>query len=146
MRCHNTTDICPQKSGNRWSLVLHKVEGINMKVFARKELQTLSLIAPHSSAAPNPFNSAPANRPETRLRAIQPQMRWPRLSAKDIRQKLASVSQVDVMRVHWATIREGQSHCIWPHDVIEKFSAADVITEKSTSHYLLREVNLTRIK
>ena len=121
-----------------------------MKVFARRELQNLSLIAPNPAAAPNQsLNSKPAQLPEfpeTRLRVIQPQPKWPRLSAKEIRRKLASVSQVDVMRVNWATIREGQSHCIWPLDVIEKFNAADVITEKATPHYVVREANLTRVK
>lgn len=121
-----------------------------MKVFARKELQILSLNAlPPGTINSSNLNSQPPNRaefPETRLRVIQPQPRWPRLSARDIRKKLASVSQVEVMRVHWATIREGESHCIWPPDVIEKFSTADVITEKSTSHYVLREVNVTRVK
>lgn len=121
-----------------------------MKVFARKELQILSLTAPLGNISHNnSLDAEPASGtefPEARLRIIQPQPRWPRLSAKDIKRKLASVSQVEVMRVNWATIREGRSHCIWPHDVIEKFSAADVITEKSTSHYVLREVNVTRVK
>ena len=121
-----------------------------MKVFARRELQNLSLIAPNPAVAPNDsLNSKQSQRaefPETRLRIIQPQPRWPRLSAKEIRRKLAGVSQIDVMRVNWATIREGQSHCIWPPDVIEKFNSADVITEKATPHYVVREANVTRVK
>ena len=121
-----------------------------MKVFAHRELQNLSLIAPNPAVAPNDsLNSKQAQRPEssaTRLRVIQPLPKWPRLSAKEIRRKLAAVSQVEVMRVNWATIREGQSHCIWPPDVIEKFNAADVITEKTTPHYVVREANLTRVK
>jgi len=121
-----------------------------MKVFARREPQTLSLIAPHPSAIhTDTVNSKPANRAEfseARLRVIQLQPRWPRLSGAEIRRKLASVSQVEVMRVNWATIREGESHCIWPSYVIEKFATADVITEKSSPHYVLREANLTRVK
>ncbi|HSE32500.1 MAG TPA: hypothetical protein VLA93_13090 [Pyrinomonadaceae bacterium] len=56
------------------------------------------------------------------------------------------LSAVDVMRVNRATIREGEAHCIWPPDIVEKFRTADVITEKSVSHYVLREVNLTRVR
>jgi hypothetical protein len=117
-------------------------EGLNMKVFARKEPQALTFLELPLNAATS-FNTQPT---ETRLRVIQPQPRWPRLSPSEIKRKLASVSQIDVMRVHWATIREGQSHCIWPMDVLEKLSTADVITEKSTPHYVLREDNLTRVK
>ena len=114
-----------------------------MKVFARRE-QTLSLIAANPSAVSEETYSSRPDRVETRLRVVQ-SIR-PRLSASEIRRKLASVSQVDVMRVNWATIREGESHCIWPPEVVEKFRAADVITAKSTSHYVLREANLTRVK
>lgn len=122
--------------------MLHKLEGLNMKVFARRE-QNLSLIAANHSASEEAFSSKAA-RAETRLRVVQP--KWPRLSASEIRRKLALVSQVDVMRVNWATIREGESHCIWPPEVVEKFRAADVITAKSTYHYVLRESNLIRVK
>jgi hypothetical protein len=112
-----------------------------MKVFARREPQTLSLIAANPSAAPEePFSS----RTEIKLRVVQP--KWPRLSASEIGRKLASVTQVDVMRVNWATIREGRSHCIWPLEVVEKFSAVNVVTAKTTSHYVVRETNLIRIK
>lgn len=120
-----------------------KLEGFDMRVFARREPQTLSLIAANPRAPEETFCSQPA-RSELKLRVVLPKR--PRLSAGEIRRKLASLSQVDVMRVNWATIREGESHCIWPPDVIDKFSAADVITENSTSHYVLREINLTRIR
>jgi hypothetical protein len=56
------------------------------------------------------------------------------------------LSAVDVMRVNRATIREGEGHCIWPPEIVAKFRTADVITEKAVSHYVLREVNLTRVK
>src|SRR5687768_18611582 len=105
-----------------------------MKVFARREQQTLSLIAANPSAAPEETFGSKPERAEPRLRVVQ--LKWPRMSASEIRRKLASVSQVDVMRVNWATIREGESHCIWPPEVIEKFNAANVITAKSTSHYI----------
>lgn len=114
-----------------------------MKVFARKEPQALALLELPPNAANN-FNSTEF--PETRLRVIQPQPRWPRLSPAEIKRKLASVTQIDVVRVNRATIREGQSHCFWPMDVLEKLSAADVIKEKSTPHYVLREGNVTRVK
>jgi hypothetical protein len=56
------------------------------------------------------------------------------------------LNTVDVMRVNRATIREGESHCIWPPEIIEKFRTADVIREMTTAHYVLREQTLTRVK
>jgi hypothetical protein len=116
-----------------------------VKVLKRKELQTLSLVAPERPKTTRPIMFlAPATdavRPaETEL------VRRPRLSATEIKRRLSQLSSVDVMRVNRATIREGESHCIWPPEILERFRSADVITEKSVSHYTVREGTLTRVK
>ena len=51
----------------------------------------------------------------------------------------------DVMRVNHATIREGESHRIWPPSIFEKFWSSKVITDKKVQHYELKDVNLRRI-
>ncbi len=134
------------KSGNRPPLMLlnvYRYKAIN--VLKRKELQTLSLVAPERPKTSQPIIFlAPATnaiRPaETEL------VKRPRLSPTEIRRRLSQLSSVDVMRVNRATIREGESHCIWRPDIVERFRSADVITEKSVSHYILREATLSRVK
>jgi len=94
-------------------------------------------------------SSAPADKSEIvegRLRIVQPKTKRPRLSAGEIMRRLAFLSVADVMDVNRATIREGESHCIWPPEVLETFRSAQVITEGSAPHYILREGNLKRIK
>ena len=118
-------------------------------MFAPKQRQILSII-PGRQTAPESanFNFQPtATEPaEPRLRVVEPRTKRPRLSAAELRRKLALVSSVEVMRVNRATIREGLSHCVWPPDVVEKISSADVITESVASHYVVREGNLIRVK
>ena len=53
---------------------------------------------------------------------------------------------MDVSRVNKATIREGESHCIWPPSVIREFNKADVITTREVEHYVLRDANLNRVE
>jgi len=76
-----------------------------------------------SQASANPFVTSP-----------RPLTRFPKLTA------------LEIMRVNHATIREGESHCIWPPAIVRKFHTAQVITEKQISHYQLRDVNLRRVK
>lgn len=116
-----------------------------MKVLKRQELQTLSLVTPERPKTTKPI-IFPAPVPEPIRSAESELVKRPRISAAEIKKRLSLLSSVDVMRVNRATIREGESHCIWPPDIVEKFRTADVITERSVSHYILRELNLTRVK
>lgn len=120
-----------------------------MKAFAKKELQTLSLITPRWGATDRK-RSFPIDRPESSVRVLRPvesdPVRRPRLSTAEIMRRLSLLSIVDVTRVNQVTIREGESHCVWPPEILEKFRSAEVITETAASHYVLREVNVTRIK
>lgn len=107
-----------------------------MKVFAHNEFQTLSLVSPRPQTE-NPFTG------EVRHVDFERGKR-PRISGRELKKRLSLLSAVDVTRVNQATIREGQSHCVWPPDVLRRFWAADVIKSDSTSHYVLRDVNVTR--
>jgi len=50
------------------------------------------------------------------------------------------------MRVNNATVREGQSGRVWPPDVLRKFQMAEIITETSINHYVLRDTSVTPIR
>lgn len=52
---------------------------------------------------------------------------------------------LDIMRVNHATIREGETHCIWPTFALQTFHQADVITDKKTEHYRVTDANLRRV-
>jgi len=67
------------------------------------------------------------------LSVARPVTRLPRLTAWD------------VTRVNHATIREGESHCIWPPSIVQYFHTAEVITDKKAAHYELKDANLRRV-
>src|SRR4030095_12252508 len=107
-----------------------------MKVFAHNEFQTLSLVNPRLQSQ-NPFTG------EVRHVDFERGKR-PRISGGELKNRLSLLGAAVVPRVNETTSREGQSHCVWPPDVLRKFWAADVIKSDSTTHYVLRDVNLTR--
>jgi len=49
------------------------------------------------------------------------------------------------MRVNHATIREGESHRVWPSAVVQKFRTAEVITDRKAQHYQLSEASLRKL-
>ena len=59
--------------------------------------------------------------------------------------RMQSLSALDVTRVNQATIREGESHRIWPPSVLRQFNQASVITKSRIKHYELHDTNLTRV-
>jgi hypothetical protein len=120
-----------------------------MKVFTRNEFETLTLVArPQTNPKAVQFPPLPPReRSVARLRPVESEgIRRPRLSGAEIGKRLSLLRVVDVMRVNRATIREGESHCIWPPEILEKFRVADVITDKSAPHYVLRDASINRIK
>ena len=60
--------------------------------------------------------------------------------------RIPRLTVLDIMRVNHATVREGESHCVWPPFVVEKFKASDVITERKAQHYELKDTNLRRVQ
>jgi len=116
-----------------------------MRVLKRKELQTLSLVAPERPRPTQPIIFSTSTMDAIRSSDTE-LVKRPRISTAEIKRRLLQLTSVDVMRVNRATIREGESHCIWPPDILERFRSADVVTDKSVSHYVLREGTLTRVK
>ena len=50
------------------------------------------------------------------------------------------------MRVNSATVREGVSGRVWPPDVLRKFQTAEIITESSINHYVLRDTSISPVR
>lgn len=54
-------------------------------------------------------------------------------------------SAAEFMRVNNATVREGQTHRVWPPEVLRKFQTAEIITELQTPHYVTRDRSITPV-
>ena len=119
-----------------------------MRVFAKNQGESLSVV-PHQVERPRPafevsrsaikesfhgWLQSVARMPSDRVLKVPAGYRVPRLTA------------LDVSRVNKATIREGESHCVWPPSVIQEFNKAAVITTGEVEHYLLRDTNLNRVE
>ncbi|HKS10727.1 MAG TPA: hypothetical protein VJS13_14345 [Pyrinomonadaceae bacterium] len=54
-------------------------------------------------------------------------------------------STEEFMRVNNATIREGQTHRVWPPEVLRQFQMAELVTNTNVEHYVLRESTINRL-
>ena len=54
-------------------------------------------------------------------------------------------STQDFMRVNNATVREGQTHRVWPPEVLRQFQMAEVVIKSDVEHYVLRESTINRL-
>lgn len=50
------------------------------------------------------------------------------------------------MRVSHATVREGRSGRVWPPDVVRTFQMAEVVTETTINHYVLRDTSISPVR
>ena len=50
------------------------------------------------------------------------------------------------MRVSHATVREGRSGRVWPPDILRKFQMAEVVTESTINHYVLRDTSISPVR
>lgn len=50
------------------------------------------------------------------------------------------------MRVSNATVREGRSGRVWPPEVLRKFQKAEVVTERTINHYVLRDTSISPVR
>jgi len=57
----------------------------------------------------------------------------------------SKLSVLDITRVNQATIREGESHCVWPPAILQRFRTAEVITDSKTKHYQVTDGNLRKV-
>jgi hypothetical protein len=110
-------------------------------MIALRKKHPLTLVQPevHESAAP-----AVRNRPRPDWRAAM-NIATRRFSQKCNSPRSLRLSEADFMRVSNATVREGESHRVWPPDVVEKFRMAEVITNNGTQHYVVRDATINRV-
>lgn len=54
-------------------------------------------------------------------------------------------STTEFMRVNNATVREGQTHRVWPPEVLRRFQMAEVVTKTGVEHYVLRDRSISPV-
>lgn len=59
--------------------------------------------------------------------------------------KTSVPSTEEFMRVNNATVREGRTHRVWPPEVLRKFHMAEIVTERQTQHYVLRDRSISPV-
>lgn len=69
---------------------------------------------------------------------------FPRLTLGNSR--ITVPSNEAFMRVSHATVREGGSGRVWPPEVVRKFQLAEVVTEKTINHYVLRDTSISPVR
>jgi len=62
-----------------------------------------------------------------------------------VSRKILVPSATEFMRVNNATVREGQTHRVWPPEVLRQFQTADVVTKTDVQHYVLRDRSISRL-
>jgi len=110
-----------------------------MIALRKKHPLTLVQQEVHESAAP-----AVRNRPRPDWRTAM-NLATRRFTQKCNSPRSLRLSEADFMRVSNATVREGESHRVWPPDVVEKFRMAKVIINSGTQHYVLRDATINRV-
>jgi hypothetical protein len=50
------------------------------------------------------------------------------------------------MRVSNATVREGRAHRVWPPEVLRQFQMADIITNTTVQHYVVRDRSISPVR
>lgn len=69
---------------------------------------------------------------------------FPRLAL--VKPRVTVPSTDAFMRVNHATVREGRSGRVWPPDVLRRFQTAEIITESSINHYVLRDTSISPVR
>jgi hypothetical protein len=110
-----------------------------MKVSAGKQYKTVSLPTPATKLIDQGTNKLKESFSGW-LEAVAPKSAF-----GPVRRRLSILTNADFMRVSSATVREGESHCIWPPDVLERFQLAEVITNTSVTHYVVNDSNINRV-
>jgi hypothetical protein len=70
--------------------------------------------------------------------------RLPRLFSL-VNRKIMVPSSAEFMRVNSATVREGQTHRVWPPEVLRQFQMAEVV-KTGVQHYILRDRSISPVR
>ena len=119
-----------------------------MKAIASKQRESLSVV-PHQSERHQPQLELDRSRLKDSFRGwIHSVASFTSHRELPVRAgyRVARLTALDVSRVNQATIREGESHCVWPPSVIQEFNKAEVITTNGVGHYVLQDASLTRVE
>lgn len=63
-----------------------------------------------------------------------------------VNRKIMVPSTAEFMRVNHATVREGQTHRVWPPEVLRQFHSAEVVTKTDVQHYVLRDRSISPVR
>ena len=63
-----------------------------------------------------------------------------------VNRKIMVPSTAEFMRVNNATVREGQTHRVWPPEVLRQFQMAEVVTQTDVQHYVLRDTSISPVR
>ncbi len=119
-----------------------------MKVSATKQRESLSAVLPQTEIQQPQFEPDRSVRKDSFRGWIHSVASFASRRALPVPAvyKVPRLTASDVSRVNQATIREGESHCVWPPSVIQEFNRAEVITTGGVGHYLLQDANVTRVE
>ena len=120
-----------------------------MKVSARKQRESLSLLAPPTGRAEAYYNLKSVTlKPLFHgwLHAVSPVPPGPLVAPAETvnSQDILLLSAEDFIRVTRATVRESETHRFWPRYVLEEFLTADVVRD-SVGHYVISDPDLTPV-
>jgi hypothetical protein len=118
-----------------------------VKVFARKQHHLSIIPATKAKQANSEFavsSSALRDSFHGWLDSVAPTLSSSSVSSSTS-PRIPRLTMLDIMRVNHATIREGESHCIWPPFVLERIKATKVITEKKAQHYEPKDANVRKL-
>jgi hypothetical protein len=113
----------------------------NVKMFALKQQSAVALRTPGKAEKARSNSGSIRDSVRGWLHVVAPSS----ISIARPITRLPKLTATDIVRVNHATIREGESHRVWPPSILRKFNSAEVITKTKTKHYELRDVNLTRV-
>jgi hypothetical protein len=71
--------------------------------------------------------------------------RRPRLFSL-INRKTMVPSTAEFMRVNSATVREGNTHRVWPPEVLRQFQMAEVVNKSDVQHYVLSDRSISPVR
>ena len=55
-------------------------------------------------------------------------------------------STAEFMRVNNATVREGNTHRVWPPEVLRQFHMAELVKKTGVEHYVVRDRSISPVR
>lgn len=116
-----------------------------MKASAQQHRETFRVLSVHTNSESNPQSDIKTRFFFGRRKLHSVDATSDQVTKRSRIFNLPQLTSYDVMRVNHATIREGESHRIWPPNVLRQFNEAKVVTTSRIKHYELKDANLNRV-